>query len=125
MLAPERCWVWVTQLHPSTQGVPGSLPPCKISREAVEAPPLPASSSLGARGTAIPTSVSKPLPQDSYGQGAAPPPTTYVRGVASLGYTPPAIGGGVGWARNLAFQMCLATPTLEETLEVEGTGEGV
>lgn len=114
MLAPERFLVWVPQLHPSNQrplenspqdqprGSEGPSTTCQLF------PPL------STRGTAIPTSVNNPLPQDSYGQDTAPPPTTYVRRVTSLGYTPPAVGGW-GWAGNPAFQMCLATPTRKDT----------
>lgn len=98
---------------PATSLQPGSLENRpKFSLGALESPPLPASTPPppARRGRAIRTSVNKP--QDSYGQGSAPPPPTYVRGVASLGYTPPA---GVGGARNPAFQMCLATPARKDT----------
>lgn len=107
MLAPERFWVRVTQLHPSTPGTP---PPQTLWRPLHY---LPAPSSVQEAQQAPHQSTS---PCHRIPMGKAPPlPPPHVRGVASLGYTPPAIGGGVGWARNLAFQMCLATPARKDT----------
>jgi hypothetical protein len=58
-------------------------------------PALPASSPENKRhSNRYNQSVNNPPLQDSFGQGSAPPPPPppHVRGVASLGYTPPAAG---------------------------------
>lgn len=98
---------------PATSLQPGSLENRpKFSLGALESPPLPAS-------TPPPPSAKRQsnphISQQASGFLRArlcPSPPTYVRGVASLGYTPPA---GVGGARNPAFQMCLATPARKDT----------
>lgn len=93
MLAPERSSVWVTQFHPSFRGPCRRAP--KISLEALEAPPLPASSLLLPVQEAQQSPHQSTTPCHRIPMGKALPLPHHIcqRGGLPGCYTP-AIGGG-------------------------------